>query len=941
MKTRQILPQPQRTLLKLPLLMLLALLATFFCAATSVQAVIAQRGTATTGTTSSTSLEIAKPAGVVAGDIMIANISQRTNNAAPSLSGWTLIDGINFGTVASPRYGAVLYRVATGTEGTSFEFELGTGAIRAVGAIVAFSGVDTATPFDVPYGTILGSGSAKTSVAATALTTVTANAAVIMFGMAQSDPIWSGWSTTDPGALTQLYEAHIGTAASVGAAWATKATAGDTGPGAATLSDTFRNGGILVALRPLSSGSTPTTTTVESTTGTPTTYGTPVTFTATVTAGATGTVNFYDGVTLLGPGTLNGSTPNTATYTTTSTQLSAGTHSTITATYLGDSTYLTSTSDPITQTVNKADAVIVVTPYSVTYDGIAHMATVASITGVGGETGATVGTVDVSGTTHTVAGTYSSDSWSFTGTANYNDIGATTITDAIAKANATVLVTPYSVTYDGSAHSATVASITGVNGETGATVGSVTLNTTHTDAGTYGDFWSFTGTANYNNIGATTVTDTIAKANATVVVAPYNVTYDGSAHTASVTSITGVNGETGATVGSVTLNTTHTAAGTYASDSWSFAGTANYNNIGATTITDTIAQLAITGNFTANNKIYDGNNSAAVLTRTLNGVLPADVGNVSLTSGTATFANALAGNGKTVTLAGASLSGSAARNFTANNKIYDGNNSAAVLTRTLTGVLPADVGNVILTGGTATFADALVGNGKTVTLNGASLTGTAAANYSLSSVGTTTANITQAGLTVTGIEALNKVYDGTNTATLIVSNAVLVGVQPGDTVTLNTTNAVGAFADKNIGTGKLVTVSGLALLGADAGKYTLTQPTTNANITAKALTVAGATVTPKVYDGNRNAVITGATLVGVVGTEVVTLTNASTGTFDTSLVGTNKSVATAPMTITGADVGNYTLTQPILTGNITPRPLNIFANNASKTYGQSLTLTGS
>jgi len=42
-----------------------------------------------------------------------------------------------------------------------------------------------------------------------------------------------------------------------------------------------------------------------------------------------------------------------------------------------------------------------------------------------------VGTVDVSLTTHTAAGIYSSDSWSFTGTANYSDIGSTAITNWI------------------------------------------------------------------------------------------------------------------------------------------------------------------------------------------------------------------------------------------------------------------------------------------------------------------------------------------------------------------------------------------------------------------------------------------------------------------------------------------------------------------------------
>ena len=63
---------------------------------------------------------------------------------------------------------------------------------------------------------------------------------------------------------------------------------------------------------------------------------------------------------------------------------------------------------------------MVVTGYSVTYDGQPHTATY-TITGVNSETGATVGTVDVSATTHTNAGTYTNEAWSFTGTANYND----------------------------------------------------------------------------------------------------------------------------------------------------------------------------------------------------------------------------------------------------------------------------------------------------------------------------------------------------------------------------------------------------------------------------------------------------------------------------------------------------------------------------------------
>ncbi len=208
---------------------------------------IAQRGSATTATTTSSSLTINKPTGVVAGDVMIVNIAKVNNDiTTPTLTGWTLVDGKSLtGTGSTLRYGAVLYRVADGTEGASFVFALGTSVNSAVGNIVAFSGVDTTGgvkadgtaggPFDVDPGTILVNGSGSTSVGATATTTASANAAVFMFGMAASGtpPTWSGWTTTSPGALTELYD-NQSSDASVGAAWATKATAGSTGAGAAS-----------------------------------------------------------------------------------------------------------------------------------------------------------------------------------------------------------------------------------------------------------------------------------------------------------------------------------------------------------------------------------------------------------------------------------------------------------------------------------------------------------------------------------------------------------------------------------------------------------------------------------------------------------------------------------------------------------------------------------
>ena len=206
----------------------------------------------------------------------------------------------------------------------------------------------------------------------------------------------------------------------------------------------------------------------------------------------------------------------------------------------------------------------------------------------------------------------------------------------------------------------------------------------------------------------------------------------------------------------------------------------------------------------------------------------------------------------------------------------------------------------------------------------------------------------QTVLTVAGIEALDKVYDGTTNATLIVSNAVLVGVQSGDDVTLDTSNAVGAFADKNVGTDKPVQVSGLALLGADADKYTLTQPTTNADITPATLTVTGVTASDKVYDGGTTATLDTSTaaLVGVISGDDVTLdATAAAGAFTDPNAGTGKTVLVSGLTISGADAGNYTLTQPTLTANILKADpvVTTWPVASAITYGQTLadsTLSG-
>src|SRR5262249_50720943 len=72
---------------------------------------------------------------------------------------------------------------------------------------------------------------------------------------------------------------------------------------------------------------------------------------------------------------------------------------------------------------------------------------------------------------------------------------------------------------------------------------------------------------------------------------PYNVTYDGSSHTATGTAI-GVNSEDLSSLLTLT-GTTHTNAATYAGDPWSFAGNSNYNSSNGT-VTDVISKAATT-----------------------------------------------------------------------------------------------------------------------------------------------------------------------------------------------------------------------------------------------------------------------------------------------------------------------------------------------------------
>jgi filamentous hemagglutinin family protein len=433
----------------------------------------------------------------------------------------------------------------------------------------------------------------------------------------------------------------------------------------------------------------------------------------------------------------------------------------------------------------------------------------------------------------------------------------------------------------------------------------------------------------------------------------------------SILTANGVLGESFAVTGSGTLANKGVgtpavqALGTLALGAGSGGALAsNYNVLGTagSAVVITKANLAITG-LTADNKVYDATTAATLSGTATVTALGSDVVTVGGTA-TGTFDTKNFGTGKAVTVTGNTLSGTDAGNYNivqqagltadiskanlsvtglaASNKVYN-TTTAAVLTGTAT--IAALGTDVVTLGGTATgtFADKNVGDGKAVTVTGNTISGADAANYILVQQSGLTANITKANLAVTGLSASNKVYDTTTTAAL--TGTAAVTALGSDVVTIGGA-AVGAFADKNVGTGKTVTVTGNTISGADAGNYNLVQQAgLTANITKADLAVTGLAASNKVYDGTTTAALTGTATVTALGADVVTVGGTAVGAFADRNFGIGKAVTVTGNTISGADAANYNLVQQAgLTADIAKANLTL---SGTRTYDGTTAAAGS
>ncbi|HRH21965.1 MAG TPA: MBG domain-containing protein, partial [bacterium] len=262
--------------------------------------------------------------------------------------------------------------------------------------------------------------------------------------------------------------------------------------------------------------------------------------------------------------------------------------------------------------------------------------------------------------------------------------------------------------------------------------------------------------------------------------------------------------------------------------------------------------------------------------------------------------------------------------ITASNKVYDGNASATIMTRTPVGVVGGDT--VTVNGGTATFADKNVANGKVVTATGMTLGDTDAAKYSFDGIGAGTADITQLAITITPTAAQTKVYGNADPVFAYGLSTPLVG---GDTAT----GALARATGENIG--MYAIDQGTLSIGSN---YALTFTAgVNFTITARPITVTGAANT-KVYD---QGISSATTPTITAGTLAFTDTASFTQVYDTALVGINKTMTPSGLVNDGNGGNNYSYTfTPANVGVITQKGLDVTGLSApSKVYDQGTSAT--
>lgn len=269
------------------------------------------------------------------------------------------------------------------------------------------------------------------------------------------------------------------------------------------------------------------------------------------------------------------------------------------------------------------------------------------------------------------------------------------------------------------------------------------------------------------------------------------------------------------------------------------------------------------------------------------------------------------------------------------SKDYDGTKTATPTVVFAAGYEPLSEDNITIAAGTASYSQANVGTGLTVTLTGYSLDGTNKGYYYLDTAPVTSAagTITKRDLTVTFTYG-GKVYDGTTAVDTDDFTFAYEGLVAYDDVTATCT---ALFDNANAGSRKVSSVD-IAIDGDDVGNYNLTSTSYTLNavtisrkqISDKSIVLA-APIDSHVYDGTvynpTPDVIDKA--IGENGTTLVFGTDYDRGYSSPNIVNAGE----YSFVVTG--MNNYTGSKSF-EFKITKADLKLTAENISLVYGQTL-----
>lgn len=195
--------------------------------------------------------------------------------------------------------------------------------------------------------------------------------------------------------------------------------------------------------------------------------------------------------------------------------------------------------------------------------------------------------------------------------------------------------------------------------------------------------------------------------------------------------------------------------------------------------------------------------------------------------------------------------------------------------------------------------------------------------------------INQKSVTIIGVSANNKIYDGTTSATFYDIGTIL-GIVGSDVLSIDLSKISASFDNKNTGQNKVVTFSGFSIEGIDSFKYNLFEQPKNSTATISPLetTISGVISENKVYYGTTNAEISGAHVVDQkINSDDVNILKGKAN-FSDKKVSANKIVTFSDFKLIGNDATNYTLvSQPqSVYADITPKNLTINVTISDKKY---------